>query len=98
MTATDGPIGWLTQPPRDIASATPMAAVLTLSPQPLFNFDAARGSCLMGSAPFHCHPNLPFAACSQSRQYIRLSKLFLPAQRNAFGYDQIKTNAPTASK
>src|ERR1700682_3120397 len=62
MTATDGPIGWLTQPPSDITSATPTAAVLILSPQPLCNFDAARGSCLMGSASFHCLPNLPFAA------------------------------------
>src|SRR6266404_2461500 len=59
MTATDGPIGWLTQPPSDMTSVTPMAAVLALIPQPLFNFDTAHGSFLIWSAPFKysrvCH-------------------------------------------
>jgi len=54
-----GPIGWLTQPPSDMTSVTPMAAVLALIPQPLFNFDTAHGSFLIWSAPFKysrvCH-------------------------------------------
>lgn len=54
MTATDGPIGWLTQPPSDMTSATPMATVLALISQPLFNFDTAHGSFLIWSAPFKC--------------------------------------------